>query len=168
VKTGKDTVAEEISDRLKNVEVYFPLHHDGADFLVVKGKKHVKIKVNENYYERGRTWPSGHVGHSSHRLEISEKDGNGRKVDFYVFLTFVPLKTTRNASPYGYRFLVVPSRDLKDRTAIKDHEKSGFNFCFHFQKKNVWDEKVKTTLNNSLTDYTKFLNAWQLLADALD
>jgi hypothetical protein len=57
LKTGKEIVAEEISNRLKNVEVYFPVHN-GAELLVVKRKKHIKIKVNENYYERGRTWPS--------------------------------------------------------------------------------------------------------------
>lgn len=30
-------------------------------------------------------------------------------------------------------------------------------------RKNVWDERVTATLDNPLTDYSQFLNAWDLI-----
>jgi hypothetical protein len=90
-------------------------------------------------------------------------------VDFYVFLTYVPIQAEHKESSFGYRFLVVPSSEIEKRTAIKDPgKKSIYSFCFHFQDKNVWDERVKATLSDPLTDYAQFLNAWNLIDKALE
>jgi hypothetical protein len=52
--------------------------------------------------------------------------------------------------------------------AVKDAgKKSIFSFCFHFQDKNVWDERVTATLDEPLTEYSQFLNAWDLVDKAL-
>jgi len=40
--------------------------------------------------------------------------------------------------------------------------------CFHFQDKHVWDERVTVTLDDPLTDYSQFLNAWDLFSRALE
>jgi hypothetical protein len=42
-----------------------------------------------------------------------------------------------------------------------------FSFCFHFEDNRVWDERVTVSLENSLTDYRKFLEAWNLIEQAL-
>jgi hypothetical protein len=71
-------------------------------------------------------------------------------------------------SSFDHRFLVVPSSELEKHMAVKDAGKiSIFSFCFHFRDNNIWDERVTTTLDDSLTDYTQFPNAWNLVAHTL-
>jgi hypothetical protein len=162
-------VAEEISNRFKNAGVFFPVQEGFVDLLVVKGQKHIGIRVEESRYYKSRTWPSGHIGHSCHRLKRARIERSTGKVDFYVFLTYLRIQTRSKEGPFGYRFLVVPSRELEKRIAIKDPDKkSGYTFCFHFQHRNVWDEKVKATLENPLAEYSQFLNSWQLIHAALE
>jgi hypothetical protein len=69
------------------------------------------------------------------------------------------------------RFLVVPKDELMKRISIKDPGKSGvYSFCFHFEKDKVWDERV-TSVGNELSidrsDYTRFLDAWDLVKKTL-
>ncbi|MDH5482745.1 MAG: hypothetical protein OEY22_07700 [Candidatus Bathyarchaeota archaeon] len=92
LEPGECIVAEEIFDKLKDLEVFFPVHDVGVDLLVVKGKKHVGIQVKESRYYIGRTWKSGHVGHSWQQIKKVKFDGNKGKVDFYVFLTYLPIQ----------------------------------------------------------------------------
>jgi hypothetical protein len=52
--------------------------------------------------------------------------------------------------------------------AVKDPGKKGvYSFCFHFEGSNVWDERVTVGIDNELTNYTKFLDAWHLIEQAL-
>jgi hypothetical protein len=52
--------------------------------------------------------------------------------------------------------------------AVKDPGKKGvYSFCFHFEGLNVWDERVTVGIDNELTNYTKFLDAWHLIEQAL-
>jgi hypothetical protein len=167
LEPGECIVAEEILDKLKDVEVYFPVHDVGIDLLIVKGKKHVGIQVKESRYYIGRAWKSGHVGHSWQQIKKIKFDKSKGRVDFYVFLTYLPIQAEHKVSSFGYKFLIVPSSELEKRMAVKDAgKKSIYSFCFHFQDKNVWDERVTVTLDNPLTDYSRFLNAWQLMDKA--
>ena len=169
LEPGECIVAEEILDELKDVEVFFPVHDVGIDLLVVKGRKHVGVQVKESRYYIGRTWRSGHVGHSWQQLKRMKFERGKGRVDFYVFLTYLPIQAEHKISSFGYKFLIVPSSELEKRMAVKDAGKSSiYSFCFHFQDKNVWDERVTTTLDNPLTDYTQFLNAWDLIGKALE
>jgi hypothetical protein len=162
LEPGECLVAEEIMNRLKDVEVYFPIRDVGVDLLVVRGKKHVGIQVKESRYYISRRWKSGHVGHSWQQLKkIKFEKGKG-KIDFYVFLTYLPIEGEHKLSTFGYKFLVVPSNEVEKRLEIKDPGKSHiFSFCFHFQDRNVWDENVMARLDDQRTDYSKFLNAWE-------
>ena len=57
---------------------------------------------------------------------------------------------------------------MEERIHVKDAGKRGiFSFCFHFEDNRVWDERVTVSLENSLTDYRKFLEAWNLIEQAL-
>lgn len=169
LEPGECIVAEELLDRLKGVEVFFPVHDVGIDLLVVKEKKHVGIQVKESRYYGSRTWKSGHVGHSWHQLKRIKFERSRGKVDFYIFLTYLPIQAEHKVSSFGYKFLVVPSSELEKRVAIKDAgKKSIFSFCFHFQDKNVWDERVTATLDEPLTEYSQFLNSWDLIDKALE
>lgn len=49
-------VAEELTNRLRGCQVFFPLHDVGVDLLVVKGEKHLSLQVKESRYysRRGR------------------------------------------------------------------------------------------------------------------
>jgi hypothetical protein len=169
LEPGECIVAEEIIEKLKNAEVFFPARDVGIDLLVVRGKKHVGIQVKESRCYPERTWRSGHVGHSWQQLKRIKFEGSRDEVDFYVFLTYLPIQGEHKVSSFGYKFLIVPSSELEKRMTIKAAgRKSTYSFYFHFQDKNVWDERVTTTLENPLTDYTQFLNAWNLIDKALE
>jgi hypothetical protein len=164
LEPGECIVAEELLSKLRDVEVFFPVHDVGVDLLVVRGGKHVGIQVKESRYYFSRTWKSGHVGHSWQQLKRIKFDRSKGKVGFYIFLTYLPIQGEHKVSSFGYRFLLVSSSELEKRMAVKDAgKKSIYSFCFHFQDKNVWDERVTTTLDNPLTDYSQFLNAWDLI-----
>ena len=62
LEPGECIVAEEILNKIKDVEVFFPLRDVGVDLLVVKGKRHVGIQVKESRYYFSKTWKSGHIG----------------------------------------------------------------------------------------------------------
>lgn len=168
LEPGECIIAEELLEKLKNVEVFFPVRDIGVDFLVVRGRKHIGIQVKESRYYIGRTWKSGHVGHSWQQLKKIKFDRSKGKVDFYVFLTYLPISDEHKIGSFEYKFLVVPSSELEKRVALKDAGKRAiYSFCFHFQDKNVWDERVTSTLDNPLTEYSEFLNAWNLVDKAL-
>lgn len=169
LEPGECIVAEEILNKIKDVEVFFPLRDVGVDLLVVKGKKHIGIQVEESRYYSSITWKSGHVGHSLQQLKKVKFDRSKGKVDFYVFLTYLPIQGEHKVSSFGYKFLIVPSSEVEKRMTVKDAGKrSIYSFCFHFQDKNVWDERVTVTLDNPLTDYSQFLNAWDSVRKALE
>jgi len=165
LEPGECIVAEEILEKLKDVAVLFPVHDIGVDLLVVKRNRHVGIQVKESRYYEGHKWKSGNVGHSWHQIKKA-KFLKGI-VDFYVFLTYKLVVGEYKISRFENKFLIVPSSELGKRMAVKDAgKKSIYSFCFHFQDKNVWDERVTVTLDNPLTDYSRFLNAWQLMDKA--
>jgi hypothetical protein len=169
LEPGECIVAEEILNRLKDVEVYFPIHDVGVDLLVVRGKRHVGIQVKESRYYIKRMWKSGHVGHSWQQLKKVKFERGKDKVDFYVFPTYLPIEGEHKVSTFGYKFLVVPSDEIEKRVVIKDPGKRDiFSFCFHFQDRNVWDERVRLTLDDPRTDYSQFLNAWEQIDKALN
>ena len=157
-----------LSEKLaeQGFDVYFPLRDVGVDLLIVKGEKHVGIQVKESRYYIGRTWKSGHVGHSWH--QIREKKLMESKADFYVFLTYLPFYGEHKVSSFQNKFLIVPKHELEKRVKIKDAgKKKVFSFCFHFEEKRVWDERVTVSTENELSDYSQFLEAWNLIKEAL-
>ena len=165
LEPGECIVAEVLLERLR-CEVFFPVHDVGVDLLAVKGAKHVGIQVKESrYFFRKRR--SGHVlGHSWHQVKRA-KFLKG-KVDFYVFLTYVPVVGEHKISHFDNKFLIVPSSELEKRMAVKDAGKRQiYGFYFRFEGEKVWDERVAVTLQNPLTDYSEFLDAWELIGKAL-
>lgn len=112
LEPGECIVAEEIMKRLK-CDVYFPVRDVGLDLLVVKGGKHVGIQVKESRYYLGYRWKSGHVGHSWHQIKREKFLKDRDKVDFYVFLTYLPLIGEHKLSHFETKFLIVPSAELE-------------------------------------------------------
>lgn len=163
LEPGECFTAEKLA---KVGEVFFPLHDVGVDLLVVEGKRHVGIQVKESRYYASRRWKSGHVGHSWHQIRQSKLLKS--KVDFYVFLTYLPVYGEHKVSRFQNRFLIVPTTELRKRTEVKDAGKRNiFSFCFHFEGDRVWDERVTVTLQNNRTDYSQFLEAWNLIEEKL-
>jgi hypothetical protein len=161
LEPGECIVAEEILERLKDCEVYFPAHDVGVDLLVVKGEKHVGIQVKESRYYVNRRWRRGHVGYSWH--SIKKAKFLKRKADFYIFLTYLPVVGEHKISRFENKFLIVPSAELERRMTVKDSGKNQiYSFCFHFEDGKVWDERV-TVPHNELTTYDEFVDAWHLI-----
>ena len=170
---GECITAEEIKGKTK-CEVFFPLWDVGIDLLVVKGQKHVGIQVKEFRYYRvgpsGRVykWPSGHVGHSWHQIPKKKFLQSKDKVDFYVFLTYLDAPKGHKIK-FQNKFVVVHTAELEKRLAIKDPGKNEiYSFCFHFEGKSIWDERVTVGIDNELTNYSDYLDAWHLIKQALE
>lgn len=165
---GECITAEEIVKKT-GLEVFFPLHDVGVDLLVVKGQKHVGIQVKESRYYYTHKWRSGHVGHSWHRINKKKFLKSKSKVNFYIFLTYLPVLGKHKISSFQNKFLIVPTEELEKRMTVKDPGKREvFSFCFHFEEDGVWDERVTTTLDNELTNYTQFLDAWHMIKQTLE
>jgi len=167
LKPGECVTAEEIKKKAE-CEVFFPLWDVGVDLLVVKGQKHVGIQVKESRYHRSRTWPSGHFGHSWHQVPEKKFLRDKDKVDFYVFVTYVDVPIGHKMD-FQNRFVVVPGAELEKRMKIKDPGKNEmYSFCFHFEGEEVWDKGVTVGLENELTNYSEYLDAWHLIRQALE
>jgi hypothetical protein len=160
LEPGECIVAEELLNKLKTVEVFFPLRDVGIDLLAVRGGKYVGLQVKESRYFTHRRWKSGHVGHSWHQIKKEKFLKGKNKIDFYVFLTYLPFLAEHKVGKFEYKFLVVPSAELEKRMTIKSPgSKKIFSFCFHFEDGKAWDERVTVGLDNPLMEYSKFLDA---------
>lgn len=171
LEPGECVTAEEILKKLRDCEVYFPLHDVGVDLLIVKGNKHVGVQVKESRYYFGHVWRSGHRGHSWHQVRKDKLMKDRDKADFYIFLTYLPRYGEHRLSRFENKFLIVPTKDLERRVKIKDPGKRGvYSFYFHFEGLKVWDERVvyKNEDVNKLMDYSEYLDAWDLLRRALN
>jgi hypothetical protein len=159
LEPGECIVAEELLEKLR-CEVFFPVHDIGVDLLAVKGAKHVGIQLKESryFFRRG--------GHSWHQVKRA-KFLKGI-VDFYVFLTYLPVLGEHKVSRFDNKFLIVPSSELEKRMAVKNAGKRQiYSFYFHFEGAKVWDERVTVKAGNPLTDYSEFSDAWNLIGKAL-
>jgi len=162
LECGEVVTAEAILENVKSAEVYFPLHDIGVDLLVVKGKKHGSIQVKESRYftERERKGTIGHSWHQLHRKKfLRDKD----KVDFYVFLTYMPKFGEHKLTSFENRFIIVPTKELEK--LIKDKpsgKKEVYSFYFNFEGKKVVEKR------DEITDYSEYLNRWNLIKDALE
>jgi len=72
-------------------------------------------------------------------------------------------------SSFQQKSLVVPTLDLEKRLEIKDPGKRGiYRFYFRFEDGKVLDERVTVELDNKLTDYSEYLDAWHLIKQSLE
>ena len=159
LECGEVITAEALLKNVKGCEVYFPLHDVGVDLLVVKGKKHVSIQVKESRYYIRRVWKRT-LGHSWHSLHEKKFHRDKKKVDFYVFLTYLPRFGEHRMLRFENKFIVISTSELSKR--IKDGNKNAgkrgiYSFCFNFEGKKVVEKR------DALVDYSKYLNRWDLI-----
>lgn len=162
LETGEVVTAEAILINVKGAEVFFPLRDVGTDLLVVEGKNHVSVQVKESRYFTSRVL-KGTRGHSWH--QINRKKLDREKVDFYVFLTYYQTGGEHSPSPFEYKFVIVPTSDLEKRireAEKKSGKKGFFSFYFNFDGKKVVEKR------DVPTDYSDYLDRWDLIKDALD
>ena len=160
LEPGECIVAEEFSKRLKDCQVYFPLHDKGIDLLLSKnkkdlgGKKNVGIQVKESRYYTENSW---------HQIHQRKFERDLESVDFYVFVTYVPKYGIHKFNSFEKKFLIVPTKELEKRIVIKNPGKKGlYSFYFHFDKNVVIDRREKYA-DKELTNYSEFLDAWHLI-----
>jgi len=161
LECGEVITAEAFLKNVKGSEVYFPLHDVGIDLLVVKSKKHVSIQVKESRYYTKRVW-KGTLGHSWHGLHKKKFLRDRKKVDFYVFLTYLPRFGEHRMLKFENKFIVIPTSELSKRIKNKNAGKRGiYFFYFNFEGKKVVEKR------DVLTDYSEYLNRWDLVKDSL-
>jgi len=154
---------------LRGVEVYFPVRDVGVDLLVVKGSKHVGIQVKESRYYTNYRWKSGHIGHSWHKVRWDKLVKDKERVSFYVFITYLPSVKGHRIGFFENRFLVVPTAELERRLEVKKiRGRNMYCFCFHFEGEHVYDEDTTVDISDERADYSRFLDAWHLIAQALE
>jgi hypothetical protein len=161
LESGEVVTAEAILENIKDSEVYFPLHDIGIDLLIVKGKKHVSIQVKESRYFTQRVL-KGTKGHSWHQLHKRKFLRDKLKLDFYVFLTYLPQSGEHRLSSFENRFLIVPTSDLEK---LIDGKPSGkkeiYSFYFNFEGQKVVEKR------DTITDYSEYLSRWDLIEKGL-
>lgn len=153
LECGEVITAETLLKNLKDCGVYFPVRDVGIDLLGVNGKKHVSIQVKESrYYPQQISW---HV--IFRKKFVRDKE----KVDFYVFLTYLP-KIGEHKIKFENKFIIVPTSDLERLIKEKKVDKRGrYSFCFSFEGNKVVDKR-----ENSV-DYSEYLERWDLIDNAL-
>ena len=168
LQPGECIVAEQILDEL-GCEVYFPVRDIGTDLIVAIKNKHVRIQVKESRYYYTKKWRSGHVGHSWHQVQRPKLLSKKANAAFYVFVTYYYDQKDYKARSFQNRFLIIPTKELIRRARTKHAgSKEIYSYCFHFENAKVWDERVIEGANTSLTNYSKFLDAWPLIEQALE
>lgn len=164
LEPGECIIAEKILKELKGCDVYFPLHDVGVDLLIVSQLRHLGIQVKESRYFL--LPPSRKMkDHSWHQIR-KETLGNNR-CDFYVFLTYLPVHGEHKLKSFEHKFLVVSRQELERRCKVKNPGKQGkYSFYFNFENEKVTDlrDNIK---EEELKDYTKFLDAWNLMLEVL-
>lgn len=157
LECGEVITAEALLKNIKDCEVYFPLHDVGIDLLIVKGKKQVSIQVKESRYFATRR-RKGTIGHSWHSLHKKKFLRDRKKVDFYVFLTYLPQFGEHRMLKFENRFVIVPTSELAKRIKNKKAGKRGiYFFYFNFEGKKVTEKRDEPT------DYSEYLNRWDLI-----
>jgi hypothetical protein len=166
LEPGECITAESILEKVKDCDVYFPLHDVGVDLLVVKEDKHVGVQVKESRYFTSRIL-KGTRGHSWHQVDKRKIERYRKEVDFYVFLTYLPRYGEYSFSSFEYKFVIVPTSELQERIKAKDPGKKGkYSFYFYFDGPRVLDMRDKVE-ESHLRDYSKYLDAWHLITEAL-
>jgi hypothetical protein len=162
LECGEVLTAETILENVKGAEVYFPLHDIGTDLLVMIGCNHVSIQIKESRYfaEKERKGIRGHSWHQVHKRKfLRDKD----KVDFYVFLTYLPRFGEHKLASFENKFVIVPTKDLEKLIMNKPSgKKEIYSFYFNFEGKKVTENR------NEITDYSQYLTRWDLIRDALE
>ena len=166
---GEVLTAERVSMELPDCQVYFPLHDQGIDLLLVRGTKQCSIQVKESrLYETQKYTDSWHQLSETNVFPKPES----RKIipDFFVFLTYVPEHSDTKLSSFGERFIIVPIADLKGLLKCKIPSKGKYSFNFVFLAENEVREireHKKGYKDGAGVRYTDYLEKWDLLSQVL-
>lgn len=162
---GETIVAEKLMTYCKDYDFYFPLKDTGIDILGAHKTKNktLKFQVKESrYYEK----PT----HSWHQESLKNIEENKGRVDFYVFVTYIPsyLYEEQTKPSFKTEFIIIPMKDLLKLIKLKEPNKAGkynFYFDFHREEGKIIEirEKNKVWLNNKNFDYKKYHNNWELI-----
>jgi hypothetical protein len=105
----------------------------------------------------------GTRGHSWHQLHKKKLEKG--KVDFYIFLTYYQKGGEHSPSPFEHRFIIISTSELErqiEKAKKKSGEKGIFSFYFNFDGEKVIEKR------DVPTDYSKYLNKWDLIEQALE
>lgn len=166
LEPGEAIFAEELNNKFKTlVDLYFPLRDTGIDLIVVtkETNKVVTFQIKESrYYEE-----KNHAWHQEYKKNL---DKNIKKVDFYIFLIYLPghLAKTKKKNTFKKYFVIIPSKDLTIKMKSKKPTKKGkYNFYFSFVNDitdKIYEIRETGSKNNPAKfDYSEYLNAWGLI-----
>lgn len=156
INPGEFFVADTLSDKRKDLEVFFPFHDHGVDLVTLPSKgrgRLVTIQVKESRPWSGKPYPP----HSWHQVRVNKIDA----ADIFIFVTYMP---KGKSTPYEFaaEFMIIPQADLGKLCRKKKVSagKFDFYFCFGWEKGRVGECREH---RHPPLDVTRFWNAWQLI-----
>jgi hypothetical protein len=168
LEPGECIVAEKIARALKGeCQLFFPLKDIGTDLLIVRKAKCISLQVKESrYFKNGKC--GDYYGYAFHQVAKKKIHLEEKLVDFFIFLTYLPVTSKTGKIHFEHRYLVVPTNELRKRAAQKSAGKSKiYRFYFHFGENEVLDIRGTSGLPRESKDYTSFVDAWGLIERAL-
>lgn len=165
LRPGEIIFAEKLYQKFKNhLDLYFPIKDRGIDLLAVtkKNRKVLCFQIKESrYYEyKDFAW------HQETKKKFEE---NKNDIHFYVFVIYLPgyLTKTRKKNKFVTQFVIVPTVELLKRIKLKKRTKGKYFFYFRYVDEHtlleVRESKSKVQNNPKNFDYSKYLNAWNLI-----
>jgi len=169
---GETIFADKLYQKFKSqLDLYFPIKDTGIDLLAMTKdfKNYVSFQIKESRYfeDFGSAW---------HQETKKNFDKNKNRVNFYVFVTYLPgyLANTKKKNKFVIHFVIIPTEKLLRRIECKKANKDGtYDFFFRFkdngklhevrEKKSIREDKDKRWA----FDYSEYLNAWDLIAKKL-
>lgn len=158
-------VAEKLENNIHGCHVYFPTHDIGIDLLAVRGKKHLGVQVKgSRYYTANRDRPLQlERYHGWHQIK-AKKIGDNSGADFYVFVTHIPKLGKHKVDAFEQKYLVVPAIEIERRVVAKKAGKKGvYSFYFRFDGPNVLDTREDHNSRDARSNYSEFLNNWDVI-----
>lgn len=156
LEPGEAVFAEELKGRYKDkIDLYFPLKDTGIDLLTILsiegGSKLVSFQIKESgYYEKqNEAW---------HEVSQKSLEKNKDRVDFYVFVIYLPKHlTVLKNTPWEIHFVICPTKILIERAEKKKLKDGDYVFHFRFEGSSLKERRDESV------DYTEYLNAWNLI-----
>ena len=165
---GECLAAEWIAEHLgTGCRLYFPIKDKGVDLLVERKGRTITVQVKESrYYEEGTA--KGYTGFAFHQMYKHQLESAKGQVDFFVFLTYLPVESETGKMRFTHRYLVVPTSELAKRAVLKNTGSSKkYRFYFHYGDNEIIDIRDTSGVPRKWKDYTKFDDAWTLMKRAL-
>ncbi|MBR9706824.1 MAG: hypothetical protein GOV15_00110 [Candidatus Diapherotrites archaeon] len=157
LEPGEAIVADKIRQNLK-AEVFFPVKGVHFDLAFLSNSEKGNRKVKTVQVKTSRQYPKG-----AFWFTIKESNLKTKAVDYFILLCYKE-SILKRKTQFKKQFIIIPRQDLLKKAKFK---KKAPGAKYHFQPaiegKTAVDLRPKKSAQGRNTDYSKYLNNWNLL-----